>query len=308
MMFGFAIVCYLFLGGIGGGLGSVASVASFAQSIHHPARRYADHRGVLVATCTVSALALLLAGLCLLADSGRFSSLGYLFFASKPSLLSVGAWLVVVEFALCGVLAYGHYTGVGLRYPAILVFISALGALCGAAVALYTGLFLASIPSVPLWDTPLVPALFLLSSFSCACAFVPAIAHALGFADDARRWDVMFSIADMVLVGIEAICVALLMAPLVAGAPDSVAGFSEQARLASLQELAGGSLSGFWWGGFAACGLAGSLVSEGMLLRLLLKGRTVNYAALVPLFCVLTGTFALRACLVGAGAHPGLGL
>ena len=59
------------------------------------------------------------------------------------------------------------------RFAAVRVLQAAL-ALAALAVMLYTGLLLQSLNAVPLWATPWLPALFVLSSLSCGMALVLA--------------------------------------------------------------------------------------------------------------------------------------
>ncbi len=256
--------------------------------------------------------ALLLGSLLLVADSGRIGALWHLFFAPKASVLSAGAWCIVAAGVLCALLA-GRWLGVGaLRGAVPTRALSALAVVAGACVALYTGLFLAGMRAVPLWNTPWLPALFVASSLSCGAAAFVGLAHASGVAAAFGAHVRRLVRADVALLAVEAACAAGVAASALAGAGG---GDTASAGAASALALLFGGEAWAWWLGFAGLGLVVPLACDVALLRaggIRRAGRFGGAAgagagtavAVASAGCVLAGAFALRACLVMAGAHP----
>ncbi len=313
MLFGFAIVGYLVLGGLGGGLAVVAGCASLrvprAALAEPPAPAY---RRALGYPFVAAVGALLLGSLLLVADSGRIGALWHLFFAPKASVLSAGAWFIVAAGVLCALLA-GRWLGVGaLRGAVPTRALSALAVVAGACVALYTGLFLAGMRAVPLWNTPWLPALFVASSLSCGAAVFVGLAHASGVAAAFGAHVRRLVRADVALLAVEAARAAGVAASALAGAGG---GDTASAGAASALALLFGGEAWAWWLGFAGLGLVVPLACDVALLRaggIRRAGRFGGAAgagagtavAVASAGCVLAGAFALRACLVMAGAHP----
>ena len=76
---------------------------------------------------------------------------------------------------------------------------------------------------------------------------------------------------------------------------------TEQALALSARDLVEGANAWLFWTCFAGLGLAVPLVLDGVLAR---RRRMVPGVALFAAACVLTGGFAMRFCVVAAGAHP----
>lgn len=206
-MFDFAIVCYLFLGGLGGGLCAVASLAVLSI----PGRCLADpfvrsYPKLLGASFFAAAAVLVLAGMVLLADAGISSALVYLFFPPSPNYLSIGSWLIVAATALCLVSGFVWRCGAAPANPVVLRFVSAAGALAGLGVALYTGLFLSAMPAVALWHTPWLPALFVLSSLSCGAVSFAALMRVTDSHARFRGFERTVLKADLLFAALEAVC------------------------------------------------------------------------------------------------------
>ena len=99
----------------------------------------------------VGTAAVLLGMLCLLLDLGRADRALSLFLQPVPSFISVGAYALVALVVLSALLAAVWTFGVeGFRVAFVRVVRVLVVAVAGVVVA-YTGLFLASMPAVPLW-------------------------------------------------------------------------------------------------------------------------------------------------------------
>ena len=298
-MFGAPVISYLFLGGLGGGVSMVLGAAGLAvprQALGFGAAP--EHRLLLgrSSACVVAVLAL--ASLCLLIDSVHYDALPWLFFAKPFAYLSIGSWLLVAGMLLGVVLAV-HWGGV-LTLPNWAVRALHVTALVvGFGVALYTGLFLANMKAVPLWNSPALPILFVASALSCGVLFVIALGFAVGLGRAFATFFRRLAAVDAVLVGIEALSAAALLFTwrfLPMDTPTAVAGAD------SVRTVLFGPDAWIWWVGFVAVGLAVPLVLDVLHSKLARSGQTSF--VLVAAVCVLVGALCMRACLVMAGAHP----
>lgn len=299
------MVLYLCLGGLGGGLSAIAGVAGLSI----PRRFMGDgsfpqYSGFMRSAFVAALASLVLGGLLLLADSGNFSALPYLFFAPPFGYLSIGAWVIAIDIGLCFVLVLFWRSGVGGERIIALRVLHGACALAGLVVALYTGFFLASMKAVPLWNTPLLPPLFTLSAISCGIVFFLALAQANGGAVTFRSPMRFLAKVDVAIIALEAVCAAVLvlglsMAPL--------EGSAAAAGAASALDLTSGEYAWVWWGGFAGLGLVATAVLDVFAIRTHGNPPGRIWATLGVSFCVLVGAFSLRYCIVMAGMHPALG-
>lgn len=304
-LFGFEVVLYLFLGGLGGGLSVVAGVSGLV--IPHQFSEDGSLPGcfnLMRSSFVTAASALLLGSLFLLADSNNYSAMTYLFLAPPFGYLSVGAWLVVINMVLCITLVL--FWGTGATSPSTLVS-RALHAACavvGLAVALYTGLFLSSMKAVPLWSSFLIPSLFGLSSISCGIVLFLALTHANDTGSIFPAYKNLLAKTDLGMVALELFCAAALILGLISAPVD---GPTAAAGAASAQNLVVGAHSWIWWGGFVGFGLIATAILD-VLVILIKKGWSGHiWSTLGMSFCVLVGAFSLRYCIVMTGIHPVLG-
>lgn len=304
-MFGFAIMCYLFLGGLGGGLCIVTAALGLCapRAVVQDSLSY-EYRTIFVSCFMASAVVLVLAAMCLLADGIRFEAIERLFFASKVSFLSVGAWAVAVSVVVNVLLAFAWKTNFAAKSIVAMRGALIVAALVGSVVVLYTGLFLATMRAVPLWNTLWLPVLFALSALSCGVAFAVFIAHIRGFADVFTSTMRNLVWTDMVLIVLEALCVLGFIVSLCMSADATP---TAAAAAASAGELVSGEFAWLWWGGFVGLGLLTAMVLDIVFLRPSTALSTRLFATAATTFCVLAGAFSLRVCLVLAGSHPVLG-
>ena len=173
-------------------------------------------------------------------------------------------------------------------YLAIMLALAAAGALSAAVTATYTGVLLQSLASVLLWRTPLVPMLFVLSSASCGIATAFLAASFVETRHPHRGPLVWLARIDGGIVVVEAGCLAAFV----------LLAFAGEETAAAARALAFGELAPVFWGVLAVCGLAVPLVLERFLTHGNSRTQLLWIAALL-----LVGGFALRWCIVGAGAY-----
>lgn len=200
------IVAYLFLGSTGGGALAVLSLLEVLNSPRLAARRWLLPAEFFARAWAACAIVLGLSVVCLLADLGRIDRAFFLFTASTPSAIAVGAWSLAVACALSTVFACANMLEMWDLREKLAVPGGVLGVLIGVVVVAYTGILLAGLPSVDAWQTPLIPALFVLSGISCgvalclgAWAFVECRAPLMGSF-------IALSRVDSAAVAVEAAC------------------------------------------------------------------------------------------------------
>lgn len=304
-MFGLAVVCYLFLGGLSGGLCVVAAVSGLSVPVSQLREGPASEQRRLM---TVSLMAcsggFVLSGLLLLGDAGNISAVKHLFLLSNPSYLVLGAWSLVIGTILSLVLAILWRAPSSIWSVGLVRALLVAECLVGVAVVLYTGLFLAGMFAVPLWDTAWLVSLFAASSASCALAAFAALANALGLSAPFAFWLRRIVQADLLVVVLEAACSVGFLAAAFRFDPASSAA---SAACASAFKLLTGEFALAWWGGFVCLGMIAPLVLEVLILRGRRPLPPYSLQALAPALCASAGSLALRYCVVMAGVHPALG-
>ena len=219
VVFSELVVAYLFLGGTGAGALLIAAVLMLLADERAVSRgvvvRFRDngsaaYRRLFVPILVASLVVLVLGALCLAADVGRLDRILLLAVSSPSNYLVVGFWALL----LCGTLAAAMLL-VWLGVPSVsLPLFRALAVLLAAVsfvAVIYTGLLLSGMPSVPLWFGPWLPGLFAISALSCGVALVGMVAVFSGMATVFGRTMRQVVRADMVLLALEAVVVALCM-------------------------------------------------------------------------------------------------
>ena len=241
-----AVIAYLFFGGTGGGGAVVLSVLGLASPrwAVYPTGGADKNYSSLFFPAYVGACGCLVLGLtCLCADLGRLDRVLLLILNTTISYISLGVFALLANLLLTSLIA-GIWKGVAPKCIRrlspdrfLLVFRILLGAnLCaGLVVTLYTGLFLASIPAIPLWNTGWLPATFVVSSLSCGIALIMISAQV------SNAWVAFTSTiaglnrVDLVLIVGEALAMLLVVASVHQSADLSTA--TAQAASSSLRTL-----------------------------------------------------------------------
>lgn len=172
-----------------------------------------------------------------------------------------------------------------------------IGVPLGLGVGIYTGVLLGAIPARPFWNTPMVAQLFLFSALSTATALLILITP-LFWKKSAGDWAAERSIllrADLVFIALE----LFIIIPFIIHSSLSTL----STRIA-LKAILGGPHTGTFWGGVVLLGILIPMVLEvldvsGAFKRApRLLGTALHYV--VPIL-ILTGGYLLRLIFVLAG-------
>ncbi|HSL20073.1 MAG TPA: NrfD/PsrC family molybdoenzyme membrane anchor subunit [Vicinamibacterales bacterium] len=282
---GLLIAIYLFCGGLSAGAMMLSTVACLFGRAERDAA--IARLGALVSPLPV------IAGTALLVvDLGRPFFFWKLFTAVAPlSPMWIGSWLLAIFSVLSLLYAYLHAPIAWQRWmPADLAGwrrrLAIAGLPLGAAVAVYTAILLGVLVARPLWNTPLLSLLFLVSALSSAAALLVLL---LPDGEHLRlaRADIALIACELVLIG------ALLL----------FGSTSNASTHEAIRVLAGQGFGGLFWLGVV---LAGLLVPLGVELSLVRPAFASHGLAALAAVCVLAGGFLLRYVIVYAGQQSAL--
>ncbi len=314
------IVAYLFLGGTGAGCCLVASLLTFfadadelawalARRLRSP--QDAAWRRFFGAMHVAALCFLVLGGIALFADVGRPDRLLLMLFQPSPSYVAFGAWSLVACIAaslLCALL-WGGVVSCSRR---LLLAASALAGVASVATMVYTGLMLSDMRAVPLWNTPWLALLFVLSALSCGIALTLVASFASRSTDAFATTLANLAKVDAVVIAVEAVVGAFCLLSVwgMAGGASGPADGTAQAAAVSLQSLLAGPWAVLFWAGFVFVGLAVPFVQDVVIGRASRTAVASSRAAGRPLLvlgtaaCVLAGGFLLRLLVVEVALHP----
>lgn len=281
-VWGWEIAAYLFLGGLAAGL------LILSGWMHR--RETPDKLSPAVAwLAPLLAPALLSAGMfALFLDLENKWNVWRFYTTFRLSApMSWGAWILALVYpasALFAWAAWSEFGPPGRRWVAGAPFpfrraIASLNVVLGAGLGVYTGILLSSLGARPLWNSPLLGPLFLLSGLSAAAALLVLLETDTGWRRRLARLDAGF-------IAAEAVVLALFFLALLSGG---------HAQRAAAGLFFGGPFTAVFWIAVAFAGMALPVWLE----RLEGKGR-VAHSAVAPAL-VLSGGMALRAVLVFAG-------
>jgi formate-dependent nitrite reductase membrane component NrfD len=97
-----------------------------------------------------------------------------------------------------------------LPYRRLKFLLAIVGSVLAIGTAVYTGVLLAVVEAVPLWNTPVLPALFLVSAISTGMGLSLDLAATLAVPEVHRRYTAM-PLIHMFFIGMEVILLALLL-------------------------------------------------------------------------------------------------
>lgn len=311
VIWGWQPALYLFLGGMGAGAFVVAAALFLIDNKRHKK---------IVCASMWTAAAALVAGLLLLLTELSAPIRGMLLwqsFSNFSSWMTYGAWgllLAVSVFGASALLAtpaiYGKLLDwtkkgkekTGSNNPEDLLcrirrILAATGIALGVFVAFYTGMLLMSAPGVPLWNTMLLPLLFLISGVDTGVALVEIIAVSLSKKDDlAPKAGRLLEKSVIALVLIECLLLATFL-------------FSQsnaENAAHSAEMLISGILAPYFWGMVVICGLILPLFAA--ILQLVAKKGASAKKTIMTIGAIgaLIGGCELRFLILAAGLHSDL--
>jgi formate-dependent nitrite reductase membrane component NrfD len=311
LTWGMPVILYLFLAGLGAGAVTVSSSillrggGGFGHS-HFTLARY----GALLGPLPV----IVGAGFIVLELGRPFRALN-LFKVINLSPMSIGSWLVLVFIvtSLFYALAFlpsflPKLKRLSDRLTPARAVLAWINVPLGVAVAVYTGILLGAMPSRPLWNSPILALLFLVSALSTGVAMIilaRGIFHRKGSDAAAERQfhdsAYLLTATDVMLIGFELMVIFLfvLFAHLTVG----------NVKYAMLILLPGGDMATMFWLWVVLIGLVlPGLVELVYVIPKLLYQR--DYAApkgieITVSIAVLIGGFMLRYVIVVAGQLTG---
>lgn len=279
---------YLFLAGLSAGTFLAIAVLRFWK----PGKF--QQTGTIGAWAAVVLLAVGL--LCLVAETEKPLQAMILFtsFVNFGSWMTIGAWLLLVTFIVW--LAYAVVTTpklagekVGEGAKKVLAVVGAVLAVC---VALYAAVLLLSAPAMALWNTMLLPVLFLVSAIDTGLALI-VIVLAVG-PDKADAHELMPWIE-------KGVCVMVVLELIVLAAFVMMAGSSANVAAAfSATQLTSGALAVPFWLLVVVVGLAAPLIVA--LTSVFSKKTMKPTMSIASAVCALVGGFTLRYVILAAGA------
>ncbi len=324
-VWGWEIPLYLFVGGM------VAGMMIFAGWAMLRTARGDDTRSFFSVQTPLLAFMLLNLGmLALLLDLANPLYVWAIYITFKPlSPMSWGSWVLLAVYGILLVSALlrlpESWPWLASRVPVLKAasdwFVGSprrmrrLGALnigFGIAVGIYTGILLNTMVARPLWNTAVLPLLFLVSGLSAAAAamhlasrvfpgrpapssliggLLAAMTQPLGPQPPPQSTVNSLIRADVVLLAVELVLIALLLLSLATSTLSHI-------------EAAGLLLSGgyglVFWIGVVALGIVAPIALQALELT-----HRIPHTV-VPALLVLIGGFALRWVLVNAGQASGI--
>jgi len=235
-VFGWKVIAYLFLAGVGGGAAAVGA----AFHLIHPEATFITWTSVILG----APLVIVGCGLLFL-DLGRpqaafraLSRPNHAWIARGTIILTAFVVLEAIQFAWLIWPFQGLTSG-----SSLFTFLNVLGGVFGVLTVIYTGLLFNTTRSIPFWSTPILPLLFLVSGVSTGA--LGLILFLLASGPPVRQEIGLLSQIDLFLLLFEALVFAFYLH-----------GMHEvTAARASVRRLIKGDLSAAFWGGVVLIGL-----------------------------------------------------
>jgi formate-dependent nitrite reductase membrane component NrfD len=209
-MFSLYIVWYLFFAGAGSGAYALAVFFGLSDSISR-SERFREYHEITRGGFYLGPILVVFGVVFLLFDLGSPAKAYTIFLSTKFTYLTFGSWAVLLLCALSTSLALLQ-SDLFVKLPrAIFRAFEVLSLLLALSVMIYTGVFISSMPSVPFLNTPLITALFVISSFSAGAAVITLY----GFFNQQRK-SIPFGLKiipriDIVLILLEMVVLVILI-------------------------------------------------------------------------------------------------
>ena len=195
------------------------------------------------------------------------------------SPMSWGSWILLLVFPVQVLFLLGSF---GFRVP-LKRYLPVASIALGTALGIYTGILLSTLGARPMWNTPLLGPLFLVSGLSTATALMVLFEPS----EAGRRW---LGALDLKLIAGELVLLLLILGALLTGGA---------AQRDAAQLVTGGDYTALFWVLVVIVGLITPAALE-----LLHRAGRAQATIYVPLL-VLLGGFALRAVILFAGQASG---
>lgn len=312
LSWGYPVILYLFLAGMGAGAVTVSSSMLLrggrgAAGAHHEIARDGALLGPIPLILGVALIVLELGSF----HAGHYFRFINLFLVINLSPMSLGSWLLLLFIVSSCMYAYTYLQFLPMVFGDRIAWRRALAWVnipLGLGVAVYTGVLLGAMPSRPFWNSPILALLFLISALSSGVALIVlsrALSRRAEASADQRRLGeqsgYLLAAADTLLVGIEilSIFLFLMFAYLTVG----------DVRVAVATILPGGSLAALFWIGVVFIGLILPGLCELYMVapkllyqREYVPSRSIEIAVAAA---VIFGGFLLRYVVVVAGQVTG---
>ena len=296
-VWGMYIVWYLFLAGVGAG----AYTAGYAFDILGSKFRSASKVGVALAAPLV-----LVGTVLLILDLGQPANVVSLYLTPNPTSMIALGTIIITIFMIIGAVHIGLFVWPSKSletHGKARRVIGGIGLAFALATAVYTGVLLGVVKSVPFWNNSLLPMIFLVSALSTGIGSVVAgqVVVRRGktgeeLASIAESIQLMAK-ADMALIAAEILAVFFYLTTIPGSSPEAGA---------SVNVLTTGDLSVMFWGGLIFAGLAFPLALEsGGHFHSKASEAAMGVILLVSGLCVLAGGVLLRYLILAAGVPVG---
>ncbi len=272
---------YLFLGGLGGA--SLAIVGLFALAGVKKTKRLAT----IVSACSLACLA---AGACILLFDTSIPERSIILwesFVNFDSWLTRGAWLLVAAMVLAGVFVIVN--AVASSNSSMRRICGFFSIVVGFFTAGYTGVLLMSATAIPAWGSPIVPALFVFSSFVSASAFIAVAMQILG--EKKSRGLCLFELLNEIGETFALGCYLVWLS------------YESAETHLSADMLLCGDLGLVFWVGIVVLGLIVPLVLSSLLLYSKKHRALSNVLTWASALSVCVGNLCLRFAVMGIGIH-----
>jgi polysulfide reductase chain C len=222
---GWLVAIYLFLGGMGAGAFLIAAVVELTG-----ARYRHEYCPTALVGAGVSGPLILAGTALLILDLGAGLNEPWrilLMFTNFHSIMTWGIWILTLFLPIAflyGLLELMHvhpeilvwarkrlrFLPETLPYRRIKRVVCVVGCVLAVGTALYTGLLLSAVQAVPLWNTPILPALFLVSAISTGMGLAFDLSATLAIPEVHRRYRHM-PLIHMIFIGLEIALLGLLL-------------------------------------------------------------------------------------------------
>ncbi|HKK16984.1 MAG TPA: NrfD/PsrC family molybdoenzyme membrane anchor subunit [Gammaproteobacteria bacterium] len=311
LTWGMPVVLYLFLAGVGAGAVTVSGSVLLRGGDYSGGGFFKLARyGALIGPIPV------ILGTCLIIfELGRWDRAFNLFKVINLSPMSIGSWFLGL-FIITSLLYAAaflpsflpRFEPLSKRLASVLHVLAWINVPLGIGVAVYTGILLGAMPSRPLWNSPILALLFLISALSTGVATIllARVFFKENITDSAsehhyHETGYMLTSADLLLIGFEILVIFLfiMFAHLTIG----------NLKYAMAIILPGGEMAGMFWFWVVIIGLVipGLLEMVYVLPKMIYRSefRVPRISEAVISLAVLAGGFMLRYVIVIAGQITG---